>query len=59
MFQMYVSNIIIFDCFSALITILANEWFELPDDYSYSQEFWGELYYKLYGDMTAEQARSQ
>jgi len=36
-----------------------NEWFDLPNDYSYSQEFWGELYYKSYGEMTAEQARSQ
>ena len=36
-----------------------NEWFDLPDDYSYAQEFWGELYYKSYGEMTAEQARSQ
>ena len=36
-----------------------NEWFDLPDDYSYSQEFWGELYYKSYGEMTAEEARSQ
>ena len=36
-----------------------NEWFDLPDDYSYSQEFWGEFYYKSYGEMTAEQARSQ
>ena len=36
-----------------------DEWFDLPDDYSYSQEFWGELYYKSYGEMTAEEARSQ
>ena len=36
-----------------------NECYDLPDDYSYSQEFWGELYYKSYGEMTAEQARSK
>ena len=35
------------------------EWFDLPDDYSYSQEVWGEFYYKSYGEMTAEAARAQ
>ena len=35
------------------------EWFDLPDDYSYSQEVWGEFYYKSYGEMTAETARAQ
>ena len=36
-----------------------NEWFDLPDDYTYAQEFWGELYYKSYGEMTFEDARAQ
>ena len=27
------------------------EWFDLPDDYSYSQEVWGEFYYKSYGEI--------
>ena len=36
-----------------------NEWYDIPDDYLFSQEFWGELYYKSYGEMTAEEARAQ
>ena len=35
------------------------EWFDLPNDYLYSQEVWSEFYYKSYGEMTAEAARAQ
>ena len=30
-----------------------NEWFDLPQDYSLSEEFWGAVYYKSYGLLTA------
>ena len=35
------------------------EWIDLPVDYTHSQEIWGEIYYKLYDEMTAEEARMQ
>ena len=30
---------------------------DLSTYYSYAQEFWGEFYYKSYGEMTAQEAR--
>jgi len=30
-----------------------NEWFDLPQDYLLSEEFWGAVYYKSYGLLTA------
>ena len=35
------------------------EWIDIPVDYLYSQEVWGEIYFKSYGEMTAEDARMQ
>ena len=36
-----------------------HQWINLPSDYTYGRGFWGEFYYKSYGEMTAEQARVQ
>ena len=42
-----------------ICNINLKEWFDIPIDYSYTQEDWGEIYYKSYGEMTAEYARMQ
>ena len=42
-----------------ICNINLKKWFDLPVDYIHSQESWGEIYYKLYGEMTAGEARMQ
>ena len=36
-----------------------NQWFHLPDDYIFSEKFWGAFYYKTHGLMTFENAREK
>ena len=36
-----------------------NQWFQLPDDYIFAENFWGAVYYKKYGPMTFGEARSK